>query len=40
MDIVEKIMIDVSRIFGMDTLPQEYWNDKGEVDYSHGIPGR
>jgi len=40
MDIVEKIMIDVARIFGMDTLPQEYWNDKGELDYSHGIPGR
>lgn len=40
MEIVEKIMVDVARIFGMDTLPQKYWNDNGELDYPHGIPGR
>lgn len=37
---VEKIMLQVARIFGMQDLPQRYWNEQGELDYSRSIPGR
>lgn len=40
MGIVESIMIEVARIFGMDSLPQKYWRDNEELDYSHGMSGR
>jgi len=40
MELVERIMIDIARIFGMDTLPQKYWLDNDELDYPHGISGR
>ena len=40
MAIVEDIMTDVARIFGMDTLPQQYWLENDELDYPHGMPGR
>lgn len=38
--IAEDIMINIARMFGMDRLPQPYWNDAGELDYPHGMPGR
>lgn len=40
MDLAEKIMIEVAKIFGMDKLPQPYWLENQELDYSHGISGR
>lgn len=40
MNIVEDIMIRIARIFGMDSLPQAYWNEDGELDYPHGFAGR
>lgn len=40
MDIVEPILTEVARIFGMDSLPQKYWLENGELDYSSGMPGR
>lgn len=40
MDIVEGIMIEVARIYGMEQLPQPYWLDNQELDYSHGMPDR
>ncbi|MBI2859674.1 MAG: TIR domain-containing protein [Chloroflexi bacterium] len=36
--IAEDIMINIARMFGMDRLPQPYWNTAEELDY--GIPGR
>ncbi len=38
--IAEDIMIKIARMFGMDRLPQPYWNEAEELDYPHGIPGR
>ncbi len=38
--IAEDIMIRIARMFGMDGLPQPYWNEAEELDYPHGIPGR
>lgn len=40
MKITKDIMDTVARIFGMDGIPQLYWNDKEELDYPHGISGR
>lgn len=40
MDIVEDIMNKIARIFGMDGIPQPYWNKNGELDYSAGLAGR
>lgn len=37
---VEDIMIFTARMFGMDGLPQSYWNEKGELLYPLGMPGR
>ena len=38
--IAEDIMIKIARMFGMDRLPQPYWNEAEELDYPHGLPGR
>ena len=40
MDISKRIITQIARIFGMGDLPQAYWNEAGEMDYPHGIPGR
>jgi hypothetical protein len=40
MDLTEQIMVEVARIYGMDKLPQPYWLDNQELDYSHGMPDR
>ena len=40
MDIVEVAMNKIARIFGMDGIPQPYWNNEGELDYPFGMPGR
>jgi hypothetical protein len=40
MDVVERLVIQVARIFGMDNLPQAYWTEAQELDYPHGIAGR
>ena len=40
MKIAEDIMIRIARMFGMDKLPQPYWNETEVLDYPHGIPTR
>ena len=40
MKITEDVITNIARIFGMDGIPQLYWNDKEELDYPHGMPGR
>ena len=40
MPAVEQSLAIVARIFGMDRLPQAYWNEAGELDFVQGISGR
>lgn len=40
MQLVENIMVRIARMFGIDGLPQTYWNEKGEILYPLGLPGR
>jgi len=40
MDAVEDTMKRIARIFGLDSLPQAYWSENGELDYSRGMGGR
>lgn len=40
MRLVENIMGRIARMFGMDTLPQPYWNEEGEVLFPLHLPGR
>lgn len=39
-NVAENIMVKVARMFGMDRLPQRYWNDAGELDFPRGMPTR
>ncbi|MBA7495210.1 hypothetical protein ES702_05790 [subsurface metagenome] len=36
----ESAILGIARMFGMDRLPQPYWNDAGELYYAYGIPSR
>lgn len=40
MDVTVDIMKKIARIFGMEELPQAYWDEALQLDYPHGIPGR
>lgn len=40
MTTAEDLMVRIARIFGMNKLPQPYWDKAEELDYPHGIPGR
>lgn len=41
MGIVEDILLEVARIFGLDRLPQKYWDEKtGEILYAKGFSMR
>jgi hypothetical protein len=39
-DQVEYLMAEVARMFGMDRLPQPYWDQNSQLDYSRGFPMR
>ena len=40
MDVAVNIMKQIARIFGMNALPQSYWNNKNQLEYPLGLSGR
>jgi len=40
MPLLDDVMLRIARMFGMDGLPQPYWNEKGEILFPLGLPGR
>jgi len=40
MQIAEDIVTSIARMFGMDRLPQPYWNENEELDYPLGMSSR
>lgn len=40
MPLSQDIMVKIARIFGMNQLPEPYWDSKGNLSYAMGIPGR
>ncbi|MEW6033430.1 MAG: TIR domain-containing protein [Chloroflexota bacterium] len=40
MEVVKDVMLQLARCFGMDDLPNAYWDRDGILEYAKGVPGR